>query len=257
MKIVSSENGVDIVELIEADLKANRFCWLRKPDKMYGQGYKDNFKDDDYLLFIQTESDNDMEFGLVPKKESSTAFNWVADEIRRVGFDYDTGSYVGLYYLDNDQYDLLVTIDGGFRHLCGGIFNDGASLNQKNYHCISKCHCDNFKTLKDEYPNDPIIEYLKDVLYGVTKTKEDPSNYASLIGKVFVTTGDVTTFSNRSELKDLIQKLGGSMATVISNKTDYLINNDLESKSSKNKSAKLLGVPIISENDFNKMIGRN
>ena len=55
-------------------------------------------------------------------------------------------------------------------------------------------------------------------------------------------------------MKDLIEKLGGKVTGSVTGKTSYLINNDVTSSSSKNKKAKELGVPIISEDDFNKLI---
>ena len=67
-------------------------------------------------------------------------------------------------------------------------------------------------------------------------------------------TGSVEHFNNRSEVKELIEKKGGKVAGSVSGKTDYLINNDLASTSGKNKKAKELGVPIISEEMFLKML---
>ena len=61
-------------------------------------------------------------------------------------------------------------------------------------------------------------------------------------------------FENRDELKALIMRLGGKAAGSVSAKTDYLINNDVTSGSSKNKKARELGIPILSEEDFLKMI---
>lgn len=66
-------------------------------------------------------------------------------------------------------------------------------------------------------------------------------------GKTFVITGSVVHFDNRNHLKAEIEKRGGKVSGSVSTKTDYLINNDVESSSSKNKKAKELGVPIITE----------
>ena len=71
----------------------------------------------------------------------------------------------------------------------------------------------------------------------------------------FVITGKVNHFKNRDELKSLIEANGGKVAGSISGKTSYLINNDVESTSSKNISAKKLGIPIISEENFIAMFG--
>lgn len=71
-----------------------------------------------------------------------------------------------------------------------------------------------------------------------------------ITGKIFVITGDLETFSNRKALKIYIEEHGGKVSGSVSSKTSYLINNDITSTSGKNKDAKSLGVPIISEADF-------
>ncbi len=75
-----------------------------------------------------------------------------------------------------------------------------------------------------------------------------------LEGKNFVITGSVHHFSNRSEVKALIEAKGGKVTGSVTSKTDYLINNNAESSSSKNKKAKELGIPIISEEEFLALI---
>jgi DNA ligase (NAD+) len=75
-----------------------------------------------------------------------------------------------------------------------------------------------------------------------------------LKGKTFVITGSVSHFAGRRELKELIERQGGKVTGSVSKKTDYLINNDPLSKSSKNKSAGELGIPILTEEDFLKML---
>jgi DNA ligase (NAD+) len=72
----------------------------------------------------------------------------------------------------------------------------------------------------------------------------------SLTGKTIVITGKLTNFKNRDELKAVIKSHGGKTSDSISSKTDILINNDVNSTSSKNKKAKDFGIPIISEADF-------
>lgn len=71
-----------------------------------------------------------------------------------------------------------------------------------------------------------------------------------LEGKTIVITGKLKEFKNRNELKEIILQYGGKVSDSISGKTDILINNDVNSTSSKNKSAKERGIPIISELDF-------
>ncbi len=76
-----------------------------------------------------------------------------------------------------------------------------------------------------------------------------------LTGKTFVITGKVFHYENRDAVKAAIEEAGGKTASSVSAKTDYLINNDITSGSSKNKKAKELGVPIITEEEFMKMLG--
>lgn len=76
----------------------------------------------------------------------------------------------------------------------------------------------------------------------------------TLQGKTFVVTGSVNHYKNRDELKADIVTHGGTVVGSVSSKTSYLINNDINSTSSKNQKAKSLNIPIISEEDFLKMI---
>ena len=73
-------------------------------------------------------------------------------------------------------------------------------------------------------------------------------------GMNFVITGSVQHYSNRNEMKSLIEEKGGKVTGSVTSKTTYLINIDAASSSSKNKKAKALGIPIISEEDFMKML---
>ena len=77
---------------------------------------------------------------------------------------------------------------------------------------------------------------------------------STLNGKTFVVTGSVNHYKNREEMQKDIISHGGNVASSVSSKTDYLINNDIDSTSSKNQKAKSLGIPIISEDDFLQMI---
>ncbi len=72
----------------------------------------------------------------------------------------------------------------------------------------------------------------------------------TLEGKVFVVTGSLEHFGSRNELKDLIEKKGGKVTGSVTSKTDCLINNDIASNSSKNKKAKELQIPIVTEEEF-------
>ena len=84
---------------------------------------------------------------------------------------------------------------------------------------------------------------------------EEKSGGVDLSGKTFVITGSLVHYKNRDELVSVIEQLGGKVSGSVSAKTSYLINNDVASTSGKNSKAKQLGIPIISEEDFMKMIG--
>ena len=76
----------------------------------------------------------------------------------------------------------------------------------------------------------------------------------TLEGKSIVITGSLKTFKNRAELQRVIEAAGGKVVGAVSKNTSYLINNDIESTSAKNQTAKRLGVPIITEENFLKLI---
>jgi len=95
-------------------------------------------------------------------------------------------------------------------------------------------------------------EIIDELLKEVTLEPEASAGAASELyaGKVYVITGSLTQFPNRTALKDYITARGGKVAGEVSAKTTALINNDITSGSSKNKKARELGIPIISEADF-------
>ena len=91
---------------------------------------------------------------------------------------------------------------------------------------------------------------LTHILAEVHLEKTQSVGNTTLAGKTFVITGSVSQFKNRNELKSYIEERGGKVAGSVSKNTDFLINNDNTSASSKNKTAKELGIPIITEEDF-------
>ena len=105
------------------------------------------------------------------------------------------------------------------------------------------------------FKNDKNNEILDHLLADLTFANGARSEEQTLAGKTFVITGSVEHFANRKELQEKIESLGGKAAGSVSAKTSYLINNDVTSNSSKNKKARELGIPILSEEDFLKMIG--
>ena len=101
------------------------------------------------------------------------------------------------------------------------------------------------------------VERLKRLLAELDIPKEEVTGTQSFAGMNFVITGSVEHFANRSEVKELIESLGGKVTGSVTSKTNYLINNDVNSTSSKNKKARELDIPIISEEQFLEMIQKD
>lgn len=98
-------------------------------------------------------------------------------------------------------------------------------------------------------------EIIRDLLSQLTLDESFAETEEQIFaGKTFVITGSLKHYENRDALKAVIEERGGKAAGSVSKKTDYLVNNDIESGSSKNKKAKELGIPIITEEDFMKML---
>ena len=100
------------------------------------------------------------------------------------------------------------------------------------------------------------VKFINSLINQLSFIKDNPkeNNNVSLEGKTFVITGKVHIYKNRNEIKDIIESLGGKVSGSVSSKTDYLINNDINSNSGKNKTAKELNIPIISEEQFVELI---
>lgn len=109
-----------------------------------------------------------------------------------------------------------------------------------------------------EYFDDVNNRRLYNELLAELKLQKEVRDTSSPVaGKTFVITGSVSHFTNRDELKAFIETLGGKTTGSVSAKTDYLINNDVTSNSSKNKKARELKIPVISEEEFMKLTGRD
>lgn len=107
------------------------------------------------------------------------------------------------------------------------------------------------------YENSVNREQLHNLLREVEVEPVEPKKTGggTCAGLTFVITGDVHHYKNRDEFKAFVEQQGGKVAGSVSGKTAYLVNNDVESASSKNRKAKELGVPIISEDTFLEMFG--
>lgn len=110
-------------------------------------------------------------------------------------------------------------------------------------------------TFTEYFADEDNMKRLEHLLSHLTFEEVKTESTQSLEGKQFVITGSVEHFANRSQLKEYIEERGGKVTGSVTSKTDYLINNDTTSSSSKNKKAKDLGIPILSEEDFLKLSG--
>ena len=98
------------------------------------------------------------------------------------------------------------------------------------------------------------VENFRRLLNELTIPEETVTKQQIFEGVNFVITGSVKHFANRGEVKELIESLGGKVTGSVTSKTNYLINNDVTSTSSKNKKANELGIPIISEETFLELV---
>ena len=102
--------------------------------------------------------------------------------------------------------------------------------------------------------NQKLVERLEQILR-ISMPEQQKS--ANLDGMTFVITGSLELFKNRNECKEEIERAGGKVSGSVSKKTNFLVNNNIESGSSKNKKAKELGIPIITEQELADMLPRN
>ena len=151
----------------------------------------------------------------------------------------------------------------------GGIGASNARVLSEAFHedaeALSRPELSEVVSIKGIGPilGESIVRYFKDeencrlfrkLLSILHLHKEERAENAALSGKVFVITGSLNHFQNRKELEAEIRKAGASTASSVSKNTSYLINNDKNSTSSKNKKAQELGIPILSEEDFLKLL---
>ena len=138
--------------------------------------------------------------------------------------------------LDNDPDKVLIATEEELDEISGvgGV--------------ISKAYVDYFA---DEEHRDVFRRLLEEVEIPKEEETEDSRKFA---GINFVITGSVEHFANRAEVKEEIEKRGGKVTGSVTSKTNYLINNDVNSTSSKNRKARELGIPIISEAEFLQML---
>ena len=151
----------------------------------------------------------------------------------------------------------------------GGIGASNARVLSEAFHddaeALSRAELSEVVSIKGIGPilGESIVRYFKEeenlrlfrkLLSILHLHKEEKAENAALSGKVFVITGSLNHFQNRKELEEEIRKAGASTASSVSKNTSYLINNDKNSTSSKNMKAQELGIPILSEEDFLKLL---
>ena len=111
------------------------------------------------------------------------------------------------------------------------------------------------KAYVEYFANEKHVEELKRLLEELEIPQEEVNTEAQIFENMtFVITGSVEHFANRNEVKEVIESKGGKVTGSVTAKTNYLINNDVNSTSSKNKKAKELGIPIITEEEFLAML---
>ena len=106
------------------------------------------------------------------------------------------------------------------------------------------------KSYTEYFADEEKMKKFRHLLSHLELEEVKQENRLTLEGKQFVITGSVNHFANRAQLKEYIEQRGGKVTGSVTSKTDYLINNDVTSNSSKNKKARELEIPILSEEDF-------
>lgn len=232
----ASRNALDIENLSESTIeKFINLGWLNSiKDIYYLSDHENEMKTLDgfgkksvekLLVSIEKSRNTNLQrflYSLSIPLLGKSASMMIADSV-----DYDFDTFIDEMTIKGAEY---------FRHLPGvgdALIN---SLNTywKNYYS-------DILQLSNEFT----FEKSKIVLDEIPKT---------LQGKTFVVTGSVNHYKNRDELKADIVAHGGTVVGSVSSKTSYLINNDINSTSSKNQKAKSLNIPIISEEQFLAMI---
>lgn len=142
-------------------------------------------------------------------------------------------------------YDLDALVDSAIQAVCDDVFAtiDGIGP-EKSAAFVRWCKDPKNIKILEEIKKEVIIERTEQVEAG-----------HQCEGLTFVVTGDVHHYKNRKELKAYIESMGGKVTGSVSRSTSYLINNDVQSASSKNKKAQQLGIPILSEDEFIERFG--
>jgi DNA ligase (NAD+) len=136
-----------------------------------------------------------------------------------------------------------------------GTENDIFKLGRDNLTVIDGIGSEMNTAIHKWFNNDDNINLINNLLNILTFTKPTKPTSAKFAHMNFVVTGKVYKYKNRSDLESTILHNGGTLQSAVSSTTNYLINNDINSGSSKNKKAKELNIPVITEDDFLNMLG--
>ena len=147
-------------------------------------------------------------------------------EISKSCANGNVGQFITIMSLEGNQP--FIGLDGFGKEMCNSIVHWWIYNKQNFYELIEEFN------FRESVNNGNVKQVLED--------------------KIFVITGSLKFYKNRDELVNVIERNGGKVSGSVSAKTSYLINNDVASTSGKNKKAKDLGIPIISENQFVQMI---
>lgn len=232
----ASRNALDIENLSESTIeKFINLGWLNSIKDIYhlsdhknemkaldGFGHKSV---DKLLASIEKSRKTSLErflYSLSIQLLGKSASMMIADSV-----DYDFDTFIDKMTTKGAEY---------FRHLPG--VGDALISSLNTY-------------WKDHYSE--IIQLANELIFETQKSIMSETT-DELENKTFVITGSVNHYQNREALKDDIEAHGGKVVGSVSSKVNYLINNDVNSTSSKNQKAKSLNIPIISEEEFLKMI---
>lgn len=145
-----------------------------------------------------------------------------------------------------------IIADGGF----GGFID--RLKQERGFEDIDGLGPEKSRSISEWYEDDKNRSSLHNLLKEVTIEKVDlsPDKEGKCAGLTFVITGDVHYYKNRDEFKAYVESAGGKVTGSVTSKTDYLVNNDTSSNSSKNRKAKELNIPVISEDEFVERFGK-
>lgn len=154
----------------------------------------------------------------------------------------------------------LIGIDAGKKIIAAGGFEGFLDRleQEKGFEDIDGLGPEKSRSVLMWYEDDKNRTSLQALLKEITIEKVDLSSgkKGKCMGLTFVITGEVHYYKNRDEFKAYVEASGGKVTGSVTSKTDYLVNNDTESNSSKNRKAKELNIPIISEDEFVERFGK-